>query len=133
MYTVVKKIGFCYGHRLLDYAGKCAHPHGHDAGVEIALASNQLNQAGMVVDFVEIKALLKKFIEENLDHKMILRHDDVLTKTLQEMGEPVFVMKDNPTAENIARLIFEYAKQSGLPVVSVKLWETPSSYAEYHE
>jgi len=133
IYQVVKKIGFSYGHRLLDYDGKCAHPHGHDACVEIGLASRDLNKAGMVVDFAEITLVLKSFLDENFDHKMILRHDDVLTKVLQDMGEPVYVMKDNPTAENIARVIFDHAKGRGMPVVSVKLWETPTSYAEYRE
>ncbi len=131
MYRIVKELSFCYGHRLLDYEGKCAHPHGHNGLVQIEFGAEKLDARGMVIDFVDIKAAVKRFLDEELDHKMLLRRDDVLTKILQDLGEPVFVMDDNPTAENIARLIFNDAKQRGLPVLSVKLWETPSSYAEY--
>ena len=133
MYRVVKELSFCYGHRLLDYDGKCAHPHGHNASVAIEFGSESLDHRGMVIDFVDIKAEVKRFLDEELDHKMLLRHDDVLTQVLRDLKEPVFVMQENPTAENIARLIFDYAKGRGLPVLSVRLWETPSSYAEYRD
>lgn len=133
MYRVVKELSFCYGHRLLDYEGKCAHPHGHNGLVQIEFGAEQLDARGMVIDFVDIKAAVKRFLDEELDHKMLLRRDDALTKILQDLGEPVFVMEDNPTAENIARLIFNDAKKRGLPVLSVRLWETPSSFAEYRE
>jgi len=47
------------------------------------------------------------------------------------MKEPVFLLDDNPTAENIARLIFEFTLQAGFPIIGVDLWETPSCYASY--
>ena len=50
---------------------------------------------------------------------------------MQQLGEPVFLLDSNPTVERIARLIFEYASTQGLPVVRVKVWETPTSFAEY--
>ncbi len=131
MYRVVKELDFCYGHRLLDYQGKCAHPHGHNARLEIEFEAQELDARGMVLDFVDIKTEVKGFLDDELDHKMILRKDDALTKVLQEMGEPVFIMQENPTAENIARVIFQYAHSRGLPLVSLRLWETPSSYAEF--
>jgi 6-pyruvoyltetrahydropterin/6-carboxytetrahydropterin synthase len=49
----------------------------------------------------------------------------------EEMKEPVFLLDDNPTAENIARLIFEFTLQAGFPIIGVDLWETPSCYASY--
>ena len=131
MYRVVKELSFCYGHRLLDYQGKCAHPHGHNGRVEIEFGTEKLDHRGMVIDFVDIKTEVKRFLDEELDHKMLLRRDDPLTRVLQDLKEPVFVMEQNPTAENIARVIFDYAQARGLPVLSVKLWETDSSYAEY--
>lgn len=131
MYRVVKELSFCYGHRLLDYQGKCAHPHGHNGRVEIEFGTERLDHRGMVIDFVDIKAEVKRFLDEELDHKMLLRRDDPLTRILQDLREPVFVMEQNPTAENISRVIFDYAQGRGLPVLSVKLWETESSYAEY--
>ncbi len=131
MYKVVKKLDFCYGHRLLNYDGRCAHPHGHNGIVEVEFAVEKLDPRGMVVDFVDIKKEVSEFLDQELDHKMILHKDDPLTKVLKEMEEPVLVMQENPTAENIARIIYNFAMSRGLPVVSVRLWETPSSFAEY--
>jgi 6-pyruvoyltetrahydropterin/6-carboxytetrahydropterin synthase len=64
---------------------------------------------------------------------MLLRDDDPLVPVLKGMGEEVFIMKENPTAENIAKLIFGEAKARGLPVVAIRLWETPHAFAEYRE
>ncbi len=130
-FEVAKQIAFCYGHRLLDYRGKCQHPHGHNGLAEIAVRSAQLDLRGMVVDFGDIKGHVKTWIDANLDHQMLLRSDDPLVGILREMGEPVFEMEQNPTAENIARAIFEAARSAGLPVAAVRLWETPDSYAIY--
>jgi 6-pyruvoyltetrahydropterin/6-carboxytetrahydropterin synthase len=131
MYKVTKHILFCYGHRLLNYDGKCKHPHGHNGRVEIELASEKLDHRGMVMDFDEIKQTLKTWIDEALDHKMLLCKDDPLVKVLGELGEPYYLMDSNPTAENIARLIYEHAAAKGFPVSEVKLWETETSYAVY--
>lgn len=133
MYQVVKVLDFCYGHRLLNYDGKCSHPHGHNGKVEIEFMASELDARGMVLDFVEIKTEVKRFLDDELDHKMILHRDDPLTKLLKDLGEPVFVMQENPTAENIARVIFQYAHSRGLPVKSVRLWETRTSYAQFGE
>jgi 6-pyruvoyltetrahydropterin/6-carboxytetrahydropterin synthase len=64
---------------------------------------------------------------------MVLRHDDPLVAPLQQLGEPVYLLDSNPTVERIAQLIFQYASSQGLPVVRVKVWETPTSFAEYGE
>ena len=63
MYRVVKELSFCYGHRLLEYQGKCAHPHGHNGRVEIEFGAKQLDHRGMVIDFVDIKAEVKRFLD----------------------------------------------------------------------
>lgn len=131
MYLVTKRIDFCYGHRLLDYDGVCKHPHGHNALVEVDVRTDSLDGRNMVVDFSDIKRIVKGWIDRELDHKMILRHDDPLVKPLQELGEPVYVLESNPTVERIARLIFDKAAENGIPVVAVRVWETPTSIAEY--
>jgi 6-pyruvoyltetrahydropterin/6-carboxytetrahydropterin synthase len=131
MYSVTKRIEFCYGHRLLDYEGICKHPHGHNAVAEIEVQTATLDSRNMVCDFSDIKRIVKTWIDKELDHKMVLRHDDPLVKAFQQLGEPMFLLDSNPTVERIARLIFEYASSNGLPVVRVKVWETPTSFAEY--
>ena len=55
MYSVTKRIDFCYGHRLLDYDGVCKHPHGHNAVAEIEVRADALDRRNMVVDFTDIK------------------------------------------------------------------------------
>jgi len=131
MYSVTKRIDFCYGHRLLDYNGICKHPHGHNAVAEIEVRTDALDMRNMVVDFSDIKRIVKGWIDRELDHKMILRHDDPLVKPLQTLGEPVFIVDSNPTVERIARLIYEVSREQGLPVVRVTVWETPTSWATY--
>jgi 6-pyruvoyltetrahydropterin/6-carboxytetrahydropterin synthase len=133
MYSVTKRIDFCYGHRLLDYDGVCKHPHGHNAKVEIEVRTGSLDNRNMVCDFSDIKRIVKGWIDKSLDHKMLLRHDDPLVKPLKELGEPVYICDSNPTVEHIAQLIYRHATSEGLPVVRVKVWETPTSYAEYGE
>ena len=129
-YSVTRLIHFCYGHRLMDYAGKCRHPHGHNGKVEVAIRKKGLDRLGMVVDFEEIKEKVQRWVDAELDHKMLLNKRDPLVKILRGLGEPVVVMDGNPTAENIARLIFEHAKKRKMPVASVRLWETVNSFAE---
>ena len=131
MYRVCKTIDFCYGHRLLDYEGKCRFLHGHNGRVEIELEGESLDSRGMVTDFGEIKSVMKKWIDENLDHRMILRRDDPAVAFVKEQGEPCFLVAENPTAETIARVIYEQARKQGFPVVRVVLWETPDSCATY--
>ena len=131
MYSVTKQIAFCYGHRLLDYDGICKHPHGHNAVAEIEVRTPSLDSRNMVCDFTDIKRIVKEWIDREIDHRMVLRRDDPLVAVLEQLGEPVYVLDSNPTVERIARLIFDHAASKGLPVVRVKVWETPTSYAEY--
>jgi len=131
MFKVTKQIEFCYGHRLLQYEGKCRHLHGHNGRVEVDIQADELDTRGMVHDFSDIKEAITKWIDEALDHRMLLHKDDPILPVLKQRGELVYVMDENPTAENIARLIFDRAHEMGLPVAEVRLWETPSSYASY--
>jgi 6-pyruvoyltetrahydropterin/6-carboxytetrahydropterin synthase len=131
MYSVTKRIEFCYGHRLLEYDGICKHPHGNNALAEIEVRTGTLDGRNMVCDFSDIKRIVKGWIDEKIDHQMILRHDDPLVTPLRELGEPIFIVQSNPTVEHIARLIFDYARGQSLPVVRVTVWETPTSFATY--
>jgi 6-pyruvoyltetrahydropterin/6-carboxytetrahydropterin synthase len=133
MFSVTKRIEFCYGHRLLDYDGICKHPHGHNAVVEIEVRTGQLDNRNMVCDFSDIKRIVKGWIDRELDHKMVLRHDDPLVAPLQALGEPIYLLDSNPTVERIAQLIFDQACEAGLPVVCVRVWETATSFAEYRQ
>src|SRR3970040_1510223 len=82
MYSVTKRLDFCYGHRLLDYDGVCKHPHGHNAVVELEIQTDTLDRRNMVADFSDIKRAMKGWIDRELDHRMILRRDDPLVTSL---------------------------------------------------
>src|SRR5438132_11363617 len=121
MYRVTREIHVCYGHRLLNYDGKCRHLHGHNGRAVISLQADRLDRLGMVMDFSRIKEVVTAWIDATLDHKMLLHKDDPALPFIRQLAEPVFVMDVNPTAENIARLIYDYAIAQGFPVVEVQL------------
>ena len=131
MFQVSREIDFCYGHRLLNYDGKCRYLHGHNGRAVITLESPELSDIGMVVDFKEIKEVVSKWIDDNLDHRMILNCQDPVVPHLEQLGEPIHLIDVNPTAENIAKLISDFAVSQGFPVVETKLWETPRCYASH--
>jgi 6-pyruvoyltetrahydropterin/6-carboxytetrahydropterin synthase len=131
MFEVTRELRFCYGHRLLEYDGKCRYLHGHNGRALITLASASLDPLGMVVDFSAIKRVVGGWIDSHLDHRMILHRNDPLLPYLQSQGEPIFLVDANPTAENIARLIYDFTAAQGFPVIEVRLWETDDSFAVY--
>ena len=129
MYRVTREIDFCYGHRLLNYDGKCRFLHGHNGRVLITIEAEKLDERGMVLDFSDIKQVVSTWIDETLDHRMLLHRDDPVAATLKDFGEPLYLMDSNPTAENIAQLIFDFTSSAGFPIVEATLWETPKCFA----
>ena len=133
MFAITRQFTFCYGHRLLNHAGKCANLHGHNGTVKIVMQNSQLNPQGMVTDFIDVKNTIGKWIETTLDHHLILQESDPLVDLLREQGEVVLTLPVEPTAENLAKLIYEKAEEFGLPVFSVSVWETEKCSAEYRK
>jgi 6-pyruvoyltetrahydropterin/6-carboxytetrahydropterin synthase len=131
MFRVTKELSFCFGHRLMNYDGKCRQLHGHNAKAVVTVAANELDESGMVTDFSALRRHVGDWVDRTLDHKMILFKDDPLVPVLRQMGDPVLAIDDHPTTENLAKLIFDYVEGEGYPVVEVTLWETPTSYATY--
>ena len=105
--------------------------HGHNGRAIISLAADELDDRGMVLDFGDIKHVVSKWIDETLDHRMLLHRDDPAIAALEELGEPLFLMDVNPTAENIARTISDFTQSQGFPIVETRLWETPKCYATW--
>ena len=87
MFRVSRQTDFCYGHRLLNYDGKCRFLHGHNGRAVITIEAESLDNRGMVLDFSDIKQVVSTWIDETLDHRMLLRHDDPALQQLQELGE----------------------------------------------
>jgi len=115
----------------MNHPGKCRHLHGHSARVSITLESEQLNEQGMVRDFSEIKEFAGQWIDDTFDHNMLLHKDDPVLPMLQKSGERVMVVDEHPTAEFLAKMIFDYVTSGNFPVSKVSVWETDSANASY--
>ena len=133
MFQVTQELAFCYGHRLLGHPGKCARLHGHNARAFVTLRAEKLDDQGMVADFDTVQRRIRSFVDEQLDHQLLLHEDDPLVPTLRSAGEQFRTLRFPPTAENVARLLFEHAEAAGLPVVEVRLEEQPGSVATFRK
>lgn len=145
MHTIIRKFTFDAGHRVYGHESKCSHVHGHTYIVEVE-CSGGLDSLGRVIDFSIIKDVCGKWIDDNLDHGMILYKDDPLADIWMN-GFPDggggnqkihkhFLMSKNPTAENIAEFLyktFNRILQGRVVVESVVVHETPNCRAEYFE
>lgn len=138
MQTCTRRFVFDAAHRVLGHKGKCQYLHGHRYVVEVTVQTPSLDKLGMVMDFGVVKELVGGFIEKELDHNTILQSNDPLYPILCNYG-PVATMEGNPTAENIAALLFRRAgallKEADprISVCNVRVWETENCYADYSE
>ncbi len=133
MFTVSEEVRFCYGHRLMDYVGRCARIHGHNARVELVLAAKTLDRRGFVMDFGDLEDTAKRFIDDTLDHRLLLRRDDPVIPSLEAAGEVFVALDENPTAEFLAKYLFDELTARGLPLKAVRFWETETSVATYEQ
>ena len=135
MYRVAREIDFCYGHRLLDYDGKCRHLHGHNGRAIITLEASGLDHRGMMVDFGDIKRDVQTWIDDNLDHNLLApprRPDPADAQGRGASASSRWTTTRRPRTS--PDLIFEHASAAaGLPVVEVVLWETERCHAAYGE
>ena len=133
MYIITKEVYFCYGHRLMNHPGKCRNLHGHSVKAAISIRQENLNEQAMVCDFSDIKASVKHYIDEQLDHNFLLHKDDPLVPALTANNERFMLLDEHPTAEVLSKMIFYYLKQQGFNIDQVVLWETDSASACYRE
>lgn len=107
-------------HYLRNYVGKCANLHGHTWRVEVTVMGEQLNDVGMLIDFVEMKEKLGRLVKE-LDHVCF--------------NELEYFKTVNPTSENIAKFIYQKLSPELKPckIKNVCVWESPITCARYYE
>ncbi len=138
MHTVTRILpGFDTAHRITRHESKCRNLHGHRYSAEITCAA-ELDALGRVVDFGVIAERVGGWVTETLDHGTIANSADVgLVAYCRANGSKLFVLDAEPTAENIARLIFHKAKallgDTGVSVMNVRVYETPNCWADYYE
>jgi len=132
-YILEKKFYFEASHRLIkNYKGKCSNIHGHMFEVILRLESENLNDSDMVIDFADTMPL-KQWIDENLDHALLLWEEDDFIKLIDNKKQKLFICKKNPTSEYLAELLINKAieifesKYSGIKVHSIGINETPTS------
>ena len=120
MYEITIQTHFSSAHRLRHYNGECERLHGHNWDVQVSIASEELNDLGMVMDFKDLKTEAKVLMDK-LDH--------------QYLNEVPPFTDLNPTTENIAEYLFDELSKvinTDLARVSkVTVWESPTSFASY--
>ena len=122
MYELTVTSEFEAAHLIPGYLGKCSRLHGHNWKIEVVVSGNELNDLGMVIDFVDIKIAVNKALDI-LDHAY-----------LNEL-EPFKNIA--PTAENIAKYIYDQLSENGsfsenIRLKYVKVWESPRSAVKYY-
>jgi len=115
MYIIRKEFAFSASHMLegLPIEHPCSRLHGHNYVITVELELATLNRVGFVTDYRELEPI-KKYIDEKFDHRNL---NDVMTQ--------------NPTAENIAKLIYNMFKPQFPNLSAVEVSETPKTTARY--
>jgi 6-pyruvoyltetrahydropterin/6-carboxytetrahydropterin synthase len=141
MNTVTKVFETHTAHRLMNHPGKCKNLHGHTYRWEVTVrfGVGNIGGDGMVVDFGDVKRVIGKILDDHFDHALVLHQDDPLGDAMRNEDETlcVLLMDVHPTAENFAKYVFHYGNirlradvSDRLSIVSVRCWETPTSFAE---
>ena len=138
MFKIAKEFQFDACHMLDGHNGKCHNLHGHTYRLLVEI-SNELitngSSADMVMDYADIKSIVKQQIIDQLDHAYLYNQNNTnesqIAELLQQMQRKIFAFPCRTTAEGMSKFIFDHLSQF-LPVSMIKLWETPTSYCEYH-
>ncbi|TGZ98325.1 6-carboxytetrahydropterin synthase QueD [Rodentibacter pneumotropicus] len=141
MFKISKEFSFDMAHLLDGHDGKCQNLHGHTYKLQVEIMGD-LSPSGakksMVIDFSDLKTIVKKAILEPMDHAFIYdetnERESKIAKLLQEVDSKIFGVPFRTTAEELARFIFNRLKyDEKLAVSTIRLWETPTSFCEYSE
>ncbi len=143
MIRVTKEFTFELGHALYGYDGLCKNVHGHSYKLDVTIIGKIINDPkdvknGMVMDFSDLKKIVKKHIVDKFDHATVLNkntpHKDII-KELNKHCEKVIEVAYQPTCEN---MLVDFSNillpklPSNIKLYSLKLRETPTSYAEWY-
>ena len=142
MYKLTTYTELELGHRLItSYAMKCQHLHGHRYEVEITVSADHLNKDNMIVDFKKLKEIVKKVLDDKLDHAFCLRKDDPLAESIKKdvHTERLHLVDFNPTLEWMVKHWFEELNRAfveeniDIKMYSLKASETAKNTCEYTE
>ncbi|MBI4589177.1 MAG: 6-carboxytetrahydropterin synthase QueD [Candidatus Rokubacteria bacterium] len=135
--NLTTRFTFDAAHRILGHQGKCAYLHGHTYHLEVTISAERLDPLGMVIDFDDLRALVRKAVLDRWDHATLLAEQDPLVPAIAgvqaEAPEKVVTLSQNPTAEILTRTAWEAIRQAlppGVRLLRVKIEETPACSSE---
>ena len=135
---ISKIFTFDASHMLDGHDGKCQNLHGHTYQLEVTVASILINEgakAGMVMDFADLKTWVKQTILEPFDHAFLYHgnneRESQIAALLEGWQMKTLRLNQRTTAEHLAIEMYHRLQAVRVPVCRIKLWETPTSYAEY--
>ncbi|KRQ86255.1 6-carboxy-5,6,7,8-tetrahydropterin synthase [Caloramator mitchellensis] len=139
--TVTKEFTFDCAHMLSNHDGLCSNLHGHTYKLEVTASAQLIKEGsskGMVVDFGDLKSIVKETIVDKFDHSFLFweegsEAEKEIARVVENFGMRIVKFKERPTAENMAIYIINTLNENlenGIKIVRVRLYETPTSYAE---
>ena len=138
---VTKRFHFEMAHTLYEYNGLCRNIHGHSYNLEITIAGEPRNEPrhpkdGMVIDFGELKEIVKRHIVSRFDHALMVSRlvPDEQKKLLEQTTTRLIIVDFQPTTENIVAYIAHILQQhlpAGVALFSIRLYETVTAFAEW--
>ncbi|MGX2947333.1 6-carboxytetrahydropterin synthase QueD [Frederiksenia canicola] len=138
MFKIAKEFSFDMAHMLDGHDGKCQNLHGHTYTLQVEIGGELHTRgakSGMVMDYSDLKAIVKTHILDKMDHAFIYdstsERECQVANLLSSLNSKTFAIPTRTTAEQMAKYIFDTLCDVGLPVSLIRLWETPTSYCEY--
>ncbi len=138
MFKIAKEFSFDMAHMLDGHDGKCQNLHGHTYKLQVEVTGNLVEagaKRGMVMDYSDLKAIVKREILDPMDHAYIYdlnsERESAVANLLSDLKSKVYGIPSRTTAEEMAKYMFEKLEKAGLSVSLIRLWETPTSYCEY--
>ena len=135
--TIMRRITFCAGHRLLGHEGKCQNLHGHNYVAEFHVTGQEQDEIGRILDFKLLKEKCKGWLDEHWDHAFILWDKDANALDAVKTCIPhrIFELPYNPTAENLAKYLLDVVcpqilEGTGATARKIVIWESEETYAE---
>ncbi|MFY7670639.1 6-pyruvoyl trahydropterin synthase family protein [Tenacibaculum sp. MEBiC06402] len=139
---ITKQFNFETGHALYGYDGKCKNVHGHSYKLSVTVVGTPISDTsnvkyGMVIDFGDLKKIVKEEIVDVFDHATVFNKNTPhieLAKELKDRGHDVILVDYQPTSE---MMVIDFAKKiknrlpDNIKLHSIKLQETDTSYAEW--
>lgn len=150
MIRVTKEYSWDMAHMLANHDGLCKNVHGHTYKMQVTVGSDDVQREigtaadyGMVVDFKQLSNLVKQEVVEQWDHAFMAWEnsndpvEQAITKLLYANGRRIILVHYRPTAENMVKHIFDKLELAffiefgeRIKLLGIKLWETPTSFAE---